>query len=276
MDQDHPGCVPPPERGASRARRRRHLLRPVPAAEVGRGSCWRCTTGSRSASAPSDSAPAARHPPARWPTWTAAPPPAPARSQSTGTPSWSSRCGRPWPRTCGPRSGDSGIACSLAAEQRFEEAATIRGRLDTLIRTGARFHRVGSLAACPEIVAARRNGDEWEIHVIRYGRLAAAELARPGRRPAGGRPRRSSHRRDRARPGGSAARGRDRGDRTHRRLAGAAGVAIDGAHRRLGVAPARHPRPPEPGVGARRRLSGRLDLAVLLTGDSGQGLEPGP
>jgi len=67
----------------------------------------------------------------------------------------------------------------LAAEQRFEEAAAIRSRLDSLIRTGARFHRVRSLAACPEIVAARRSGDNWEIHVIRYGRLAAAGVARP-------------------------------------------------------------------------------------------------
>ena len=68
----------------------------------------------------------------------------------------------------------------LVSEQRFEEAATLRSRLDTLIRTGRRFHRVRSLAACPEIVAARRSGQDWEIHVIRYGRLAAAGLARPG------------------------------------------------------------------------------------------------
>jgi DNA polymerase-3 subunit epsilon len=68
----------------------------------------------------------------------------------------------------------------LADEQRFEEAATVRSRLDTLIRTGVRFHRVRSLAACPEIVAARRTGDDWEIHIIRYGRLAAAGVARPG------------------------------------------------------------------------------------------------
>ncbi len=68
----------------------------------------------------------------------------------------------------------------LVDQQRYEEAATIRGRLDTLVRTGTRFHRVRSLAACPEIVAARRSGNAWEIHVIRYGRLAAAGVARPG------------------------------------------------------------------------------------------------
>ncbi|MDN5803587.1 MAG: DEDD exonuclease domain-containing protein, partial [Microlunatus sp.] len=71
----------------------------------------------------------------------------------------------------------------LVAEQRYEEAATVRGRLDTLIRTGLRFHRVRSLASCPEIVAARRGDDGWEIHVIRYGRLAAAGRARLGEVP---------------------------------------------------------------------------------------------
>jgi DNA polymerase-3 subunit epsilon len=67
----------------------------------------------------------------------------------------------------------------LIEQQRFEEAATIRRRLETLTRTGGRFHRVHSLAACPEIVAARKVGLDWEIHVIRYGRLAAAGLATP-------------------------------------------------------------------------------------------------
>lgn len=65
----------------------------------------------------------------------------------------------------------------LVDQQRFEEAATIRRRLETLTRTGARFHRVASLAACPEIVAARREGEGWEIHVVRHGRLAAAGVA---------------------------------------------------------------------------------------------------
>jgi DNA polymerase III subunit epsilon len=67
----------------------------------------------------------------------------------------------------------------LIDQQRFEEAATIRSRLDTLTHTKLRFHRVRSLAACPEIVAARRSGSDWEIHVIRYGRLAGTGLATP-------------------------------------------------------------------------------------------------
>jgi DNA polymerase-3 subunit epsilon len=67
----------------------------------------------------------------------------------------------------------------LVEEQRFEEAATIRRRLETLTRTGLRFHRVQSLASCPEIVAARKEGEDWQIHVIRYGRLAGAARATP-------------------------------------------------------------------------------------------------
>jgi DNA polymerase-3 subunit epsilon len=67
----------------------------------------------------------------------------------------------------------------LVDQQRYEEAATIRRRLETLTRTGARFHRVRSLAGCAEIVAARRDGPDWEIHVVRHGRLAAAGRAGP-------------------------------------------------------------------------------------------------
>jgi DNA polymerase-3 subunit epsilon len=71
----------------------------------------------------------------------------------------------------------------LIDQQRFEEAAVIRRRLETLTQTGLRFHRVRSLAACPEIVAARKEGSDWEIHVIRYGRLAGAALATPSEVP---------------------------------------------------------------------------------------------
>jgi DNA polymerase III subunit epsilon len=67
----------------------------------------------------------------------------------------------------------------LVDQQRFEEAAIIRRRLETLTRTAARFHRIRSIAACAEIVAARKVERDWEIHVIRYGRLAGAALATP-------------------------------------------------------------------------------------------------
>ena len=67
----------------------------------------------------------------------------------------------------------------LIEQQRYEEADVIRRRLDTLVRTGRRFHRVRSLASCPEIVAAYRREENWEIHVVRYGRLAGTGVASP-------------------------------------------------------------------------------------------------
>jgi DNA polymerase-3 subunit epsilon len=67
----------------------------------------------------------------------------------------------------------------LISQQRFEEAEIIRRRLETLTRTAARFHRIRSLAACSEIVAARKVDLNWEIHVVRYGRLAGSGLATP-------------------------------------------------------------------------------------------------
>ena len=75
--------------------------------------------------------------------------------------------------------GVQGKLRRLISQQRFEEASIIRRRLETLTRTAARFHRIRSLAACPEIVAARKVDLNWEIHVIRYGRLAAAGIATP-------------------------------------------------------------------------------------------------
>jgi DNA polymerase-3 subunit epsilon len=71
----------------------------------------------------------------------------------------------------------------LAEQLRFEEATTIRRRLETLTQTGRRYHRVRSLASCAQIVAARRAGPDWEIHVIRYGRLAAAARSGPAEVP---------------------------------------------------------------------------------------------
>jgi DNA polymerase-3 subunit epsilon len=68
----------------------------------------------------------------------------------------------------------------LVADQRFEEAETLRRRLAALLDAAARFHRVTSLASCRQIVAARRVDSDWQIHVVRYGRLAAAGLSRPG------------------------------------------------------------------------------------------------
>ncbi len=71
----------------------------------------------------------------------------------------------------------------LVAAERFEEAAVIRDRLAGYAAAALRHHRVASLAACPQIVAAYKAPEGWEIHVIRYGRLAGSGLARSGEVP---------------------------------------------------------------------------------------------
>jgi DNA polymerase III subunit epsilon len=64
---------------------------------------------------------------------------------------------------------------SLARDQRFEEAAVHRERLATFIRAASRTQRLSSIGGCPEVVAARRDDDgRWQVHVVRFGRLAAA------------------------------------------------------------------------------------------------------
>lgn len=72
---------------------------------------------------------------------------------------------------------------ALIASERFEEAGELTARLEACSRSSLRFHRLASLAACPQIVAAYRVEAGWEIHVIRHGRLAAAALARRGEVP---------------------------------------------------------------------------------------------
>lgn len=71
----------------------------------------------------------------------------------------------------------------LVRAERFEDAAVLTERIEGFSRAALRHHRLASLAACPQIVAACRTEPGWEIHVIRYGRLAAAALARPGEVP---------------------------------------------------------------------------------------------
>jgi DNA polymerase III subunit epsilon len=76
----------------------------------------------------------------------------------------------------------------LAAEERFEEAGVHRDRLAAFLRAAARTQRLSALTRCAEVVAARREDDpstgsgqrgRWEVHVIRYGRLAAAGVIPP-------------------------------------------------------------------------------------------------
>ena len=75
---------------------------------------------------------------------------------------------------------DARIA-ALVSAQRFEDAAVRRDRLSAFLRAAARSQRLFALSRCAELVAARRAEDgRWEVHVVRYGRLAAAGVIPPG------------------------------------------------------------------------------------------------
>ncbi|MDQ3158058.1 MAG: DEDD exonuclease domain-containing protein [Actinomycetota bacterium] len=63
---------------------------------------------------------------------------------------------------------------ALAAAERYEDAAVWRDRLAAFLRAGARTQRLRELTETEELVAAAPHPDGWEIHVFRFGRLAAA------------------------------------------------------------------------------------------------------
>lgn len=90
---------------------------------------------------------------------------------------------RPVLSTAGQRLG------RLVEQQRFEEAQVLSSRLSGYARTTLRRQRIGSVADCAQVVAARRILDEgplrggWEIHVFRHGRLVAATVSRPDEVP---------------------------------------------------------------------------------------------
>ncbi|MEV7428762.1 DEDD exonuclease domain-containing protein [Nocardioides sp. NPDC092400] len=70
---------------------------------------------------------------------------------------------------------------ALAADERFEEAGVHRDRLAAFIRAASRTQRLSALTRCPEVIASRRGDDgRWAVHVVRYGRLAAAGVIPAG------------------------------------------------------------------------------------------------
>jgi DNA polymerase-3 subunit epsilon len=72
----------------------------------------------------------------------------------------------------------------LAAEERFEVAARRRDRLAGLVGALGRAQQLSALAGLAEMVGARPDGrGGWELAVVRYGRLAAAGVARRGVAP---------------------------------------------------------------------------------------------
>jgi DNA polymerase-3 subunit epsilon len=73
---------------------------------------------------------------------------------------------------------------SLAAEQRYEEAAVVRSRLVAVLRATVRMQRLAALTGIGELAAARpaaRGG--WELALVRHGRLAGAGVSPPGAHP---------------------------------------------------------------------------------------------
>ncbi|GAA1790853.1 MAG: DEDD exonuclease domain-containing protein [Actinobacteria bacterium] len=73
---------------------------------------------------------------------------------------------------------------SLAHDERYEDAASLRDRLLTLLRGMTRTQRLAPLASSPEIVAARRSPlGGWELVCVRYGRLAGSSRSPRGADP---------------------------------------------------------------------------------------------
>lgn len=62
----------------------------------------------------------------------------------------------------------------LAAQQRFEQAAVWRDRLDTAVRGGHSAAQLRAFGQVGHIVAASSRPGGWDIHVISHGRMAAA------------------------------------------------------------------------------------------------------
>jgi DNA polymerase III subunit epsilon len=72
-----------------------------------------------------------------------------------------------------------------AADQRYEQAAGARDRLEALTRALAEARRAAALATADEIILARAHPQGREVTVVRRGQLAAVGLLRDEDRPAG-------------------------------------------------------------------------------------------
>lgn len=67
----------------------------------------------------------------------------------------------------------------LAAAQNYEQAKTWRDRLHAALRASARAERLYQLTSNPELIAAAPHDHGWQVHVFRWGRLAAAGVMAP-------------------------------------------------------------------------------------------------
>lgn len=76
----------------------------------------------------------------------------------------------------------------LSEQQRYEQAEVLTTRLRSYVAASQRLHRLQAISRCSQIVAAQwiaspAPNPGWQIHVIRYGKLAAAACAAPGSDP---------------------------------------------------------------------------------------------
>ncbi len=72
----------------------------------------------------------------------------------------------------------------LSRQQRYEDAAAQRDRAAALLRATDRVQRMAALSRVRQLVAARpRDGGGWELHVVRFGRLAGAATVPAGAHP---------------------------------------------------------------------------------------------
>jgi DNA polymerase-3 subunit epsilon len=66
----------------------------------------------------------------------------------------------------------------LAAEERFEEAGLVTGRLRAYVQAAGRAQRLAPLAATAELVAARpTSAGGWELVVVKHARLAGTAVS---------------------------------------------------------------------------------------------------
>ena len=73
---------------------------------------------------------------------------------------------------------------SLAARQRFEEAAVYRDRMMSFLHGAARTQRLSPVASSAELVGAkRRQRGGWEFALVRFGRLAGSAVSPPSANP---------------------------------------------------------------------------------------------
>ncbi|MDO8107954.1 DEDD exonuclease domain-containing protein [Isoptericola sp. b441] len=72
---------------------------------------------------------------------------------------------------------------ALAGQERFEEAAAVRDRLDAFLRGAARAQRATRAAQQAQLLAARPHDGGWELVVVRHGRLAATATSPRGVHP---------------------------------------------------------------------------------------------